>query len=34
MPFVDINLVKQLNDMAQEVSGRKFKNALGQMFTI
>ena len=34
MPFVDISLVKQLNDMAQEVSGRKFKNALGQMFTI
>ena len=26
-------LIKRLNDIAQEVSQRKFKNALGQMFT-
>ena len=32
--FIDITLVKQLNKTAQEVSWRKYKNALGQMFTI
>ena len=32
--FIDVTLVKQLNDIAQEVSRRKCKNALGQMFTI
>ena len=34
MSFIDVTLVKQLNDIAQEVSRRKFKNALGHMFTI
>ena len=34
MPFIDVTLVKQLNNIAQEVSRRKCKNALGQMFTI
>ena len=34
MSFIDVTLVKQLNDIAQEVSRRKYKNALGQMFTI
>ena len=34
MPFIDVMLVKQLNNIAQEVSRRKCKNALGQMFTI
>ena len=33
MSFVDISLVKQLNNMAQEVSRIKCKNTLGQMFT-
>ena len=32
--FIDVTLVKQLNDIAQEVSRRKCKNALGEMFTI
>ena len=32
--FIDVTLVKQLNDIAQEISRRKCKNALGQMFTI
>ena len=32
--FIDITLVKQLNKTAQEVSWRKYKNTLGQMFTI
>ena len=34
MSFIDIKLVKQLNDIAQEVSRRKCKNALGEMLTI
>ena len=34
MSVIDVMLVKQLNDIAQEVSRRKCKNALGQMFTI
>ena len=34
MSVIDITLVKQLNDIAQEISRRKWKNALGQMFTI
>ena len=34
MSLIDITLVKQLNDIAQEVSWRKCKNDLGQMFTI
>ena len=34
MSFIDFKLVKQLNDTAQEVSRRKCKNALGEMFTI
>ena len=34
MSFIDVTLVKQLNDITQEVSQRKRKNLLGQMFTI
>ena len=34
MPFIDVKLIKQLKDMAHEVSRRKFKNGLGQMFTM
>ena len=34
MSFIDVTLVKQFNGIAQEVSRRKYKNALGQMFTI
>ena len=34
MSFIDIKLVKQLNDITQEVSQRKCKNAPGKMFTI
>ena len=34
MPFIDVMLVKQLNNIVQEVSQRKCKNALDQMFTI
>ena len=34
MSFIDVMLVKQLNDIRQEVSWRKCKNALSQMFTI
>ena len=34
MSFIDVTLVKQLNDIAQEVSRIKCKNALGQMLTI
>ena len=34
MSFIDVTLVKQLNDIAQEVSRRKWNNALGQMFVI
>ena len=34
MSFTDVTRVKQLNDIAQEVSQRKCKNALGQKFTI
>ena len=34
MSFIDVTLFKQLNDVAQEVSRRKCKNALGRMFTI
>ena len=34
MLFIDVTLVKQLNDIAEEVSRRKCKNALGQVFTV
>ena len=34
MKFIDIKLVTQLKDMAQEASWRKCKNALGQMFLV
>ena len=34
MSFIDVTLIKQLNDIAQEVSRRICKNALGQMFAI
>ena len=34
MSFIDATLIKQLNDIAQEVSRRIYKNALGQMFAI
>ena len=34
MSSIDIKLIKQLKDVTQEVSPRKCKNALGQMFTI
>ena len=34
MKFIDVKLVTQLKDMAQEVSRRKYKNALGQMFSV
>ena len=34
MSVIDITLVKQLNDIAQEISRRKYENALGGMFTI
>ena len=34
MSFINVTLVKQLNDIAQEVSRRKWNNALGQMFVI
>ena len=34
MPFVNINLVKQLKDCALEVSRKKCKNALEQMFSV
>ena len=34
MLFIDVTLIKQLNDIAEEVSRKKCKNALGQMFTI
>ena len=37
MKHIDVKLVKQLNDVAQEVSKKKkkkCKNALGQMFSI
>ena len=34
MPFVNINLIKQLKDCALEVSQKKCKNALAQMFSI
>ena len=34
MPFIDIKLIKQLNDITQEVSRRKCKNVPGKMFTI
>ena len=33
MKFIDLKLVTQLKDTAQEVSQRKYKNALGQMFS-
>ena len=32
--FIDLKLVTQLKDTAQEVSQRKCKNALGQMFSV
>ena len=34
MSFIDVKLLKQLKDMTQEVSRRKCKNTLGQMFMI
>ena len=34
MLFIDVTLIKQLNDIAQEVSRRKCKNDFGKMFTI
>ena len=34
MSFIDLMLIKQLNAVAQEVSQRRCKNALGQMFSI
>ena len=34
MSFIDVTLIKQLNAIAQVVSRRRCKNALGQMFTI
>ena len=34
MPFININLVKQLKDWALEVSRKKCKNALAQMFYV
>ena len=34
MSLIDVTLVRQVNDIAQEVSRRKCRNALGQMFTI
>ena len=34
MSFIAVTLVKHVNDIAQEVSQRKCKTALGQMFTI
>ena len=34
MKFIDIKLVTQLKDMAQEISQRKRKYALGQMFLV
>ena len=34
MSFIDVTLIKQLNAIAQVVSRRGCKNALGQMFTI
>ena len=34
MSLIDVKLLKQLKDMTQEVSRRKCKNTLGQMFMI
>ena len=34
MPFININLVKQLKDWALEVSRKKCKSALAQMFYV
>ena len=34
MKFIDVKLVTQLEDMAQEVSRRKCKNALGHTFSV
>ena len=34
MSFIHVRLVKQLNDIAEDVGERKCKNALGQMFAI
>ena len=34
MSLIDVTLVKQVNDIAQEVSRRKCRNAFGQMFII
>ena len=34
MKHIDVKLVKQLNDFAQEVSQKNCKNAHGQMFPI
>ena len=34
MKFIDVKLVTQLEDTAQEVSRGKCKNALGHMFSV
>ena len=34
MKFIDVKLVTKLKDTAQEISPRKCKNALGQMFSV
>ena len=33
MSFIDVTLIKQSNDIVQEVIRRKCKNTLGEMFT-
>ena len=33
MSYIDVTLIKQSNDIVQEVSRRKCKNALSEMFT-
>ena len=34
IPFIDPHLIKMLRDMAFEVPKRRFKNSIGQMFSI
>ena len=34
MKFIDFEIIKQLNDVAIDVSKRKCKNTMGQMFCI
>ena len=34
MKFMDLKLIKQLSNIAQEVSRRKCKNVLGQILSI